>query len=287
MKAPSFKYARAESLDDALSLLSRYGEEARVIAGGQSLLPMMNMRLANPGVLVDIGRLDELRGISLDGGVLRIGALARHAEVLASPHVAQGAPLLALAMPHVAHVAIRNRGTLGGSLALADPSAEIPAVCLALGARLHLRSERGTRVVPAREFFVDLYTTALEPDELLVAAEIDAAGAAERAGFDEMARRHGDYAIVGTCVQVTASDDVVADVRIAQMGVGATPRFAANAAKALEGRRLDGAAIEAACEALMDDIDPFGDAVTSAATRRYLAGAQLERVLTRLAARHA
>jgi aerobic carbon-monoxide dehydrogenase medium subunit len=258
-----------------------------MIAGGQSLLPMMNMRIANPGVLLDINRLDELRGISLAGGVLRIGALARHCEVLASPHVAEGAPLLALAMPHVAHAAIRNRGTFGGSLALADPSAEIPAVCLALGARLHLQSPRRSRIVPASEFFVDLYTTALAPDEILIAAEIDAAGAGQRAAFDEMARRHGDYAIVGTCVQAAACDGVVSTVQIAQLGVGVTPKFAAHAAQSLEGRRLDGVSIKAACKALMDDIDPFSDAVTSAATKRYLAGAQLERVLTRLTASHA
>jgi aerobic carbon-monoxide dehydrogenase medium subunit len=286
MKAPPFKYVRAETLDDALGFLTRYGDEARVIAGGQSLLPMMNMRVASPGVLVDINGLDALRGISLAGGVLRIGALARHSEVLASPHVAKGAPLLALAMPHVAHVAIRNRGTFGGSLALADPSAEIPAVCLALGARLHVQSPRGPRVIPASEFFIDLYTTALVPDEILVAAEIDAAGAGERAAFDELARRHGDYAIVGTCVQAAAPDGVVSTIRIAQLGVGTTPKFAAHAAKALEGRRLDGTSIKTACTALMDDIDPSDDLVTSAATKRYLAGAQLERVLTRLAARH-
>jgi len=284
MKAPPFKYARAETLDDALGVLVSHGDEARVIAGGQSLMPMMNMRVANPGVLVDINRLDALRGISLSGGVLRIGALTRHCEVLASQDVARAAPLLALAMPHVAHVAIRNRGTFGGSLALADPAAEIPAVCLALGARLHLQSPRGTRIVPAGEFFIDLYMTALEPDEILVAAEIDAAEGAERAAFDEMSRRHGDYAIVGTCVQATVSEGVFADVRIAQLGVGTTPKFAARAAGAIEGRRLESATIKMACDALMDDIDPSDDLVMSAATRRYLAGVQLGRVLARLAA---
>jgi carbon-monoxide dehydrogenase medium subunit len=284
MKAPPFKYVRAETLDDALGILTSYGDDARIIAGGQSLMPMMNMRVANPGVLVDINGLDDLRGISLSDGVLRIGALARHAEVLASPQVASAAPLLALAMPYVAHVAIRNRGTFGGSLALADPAAEIPAVCLALNARLHLTSPRGTRVVPAREFFIDLYVTALEPDEILIAAEIDAADDAQRVGFDEMSRRHGDYAIVGTCVQAKASAGALSDVRIVQLGVGSTPKFAENAVRAIEGRRLEGETVKTACKALMEDIDPSDDLVTSAATKRYLAGVQLERVLTRLAA---
>jgi carbon-monoxide dehydrogenase medium subunit len=284
MKAPAFKYARAETLDHALGILTSYGDDARVIAGGQSLLPMMNMRVANPGVLVDINGLDALRGISLKGETLRIGALARHCDVLAAPEVAKAAPLLALAMPHVAHVAIRNRGTFGGSLALADPAAEIPAVCLALGARFHLQSPRGVRVVPAHEFFIDLYMTALAADEILVAAEIDAVQPGERVAFDEMARRHGDYAIVGTCIQAASSSGVVSRVRIAQFGVGSTPKSAANAAKAIEGKQLDPSTIRSACDALIDDIEPSGDLTMSAVTRRYLAGVQLERVLTRLAA---
>jgi carbon-monoxide dehydrogenase medium subunit len=284
MKAPAFKYVRAETLDDALGFLASYGDDARVIAGGQSLLPMMNMRVANPGVLVDINGLDGLRSITFMGNTLRIGALARHCEVLAAPEVTKAAPLLALAMPHVAHVAIRNRGTFGGSVALADPAAEIPAVCLALGARFHLQSPRGVRVVPACDFFIDLYMTALAPDEILVAAEIDAVQPGERVAFDEMARRHGDYAIVGTCVQAASSNGVVANVRIAQFGVGSTPEFAVHAAKAIEGKRLDVSSIRSACDALIDDIEPSDDLTMSAATRRYLAGVQLERVLTRLAA---
>lgn len=284
MKAPLFKYVRAETLDHALGILTSHGDDARVIAGGQSLLPMMNMRVANPAVLVDINGLDALRGMTLVGGTLRIGALARHNEVLASADVAKAAPLLALAMPHVAHVAIRNRGTFGGSLALADPAAEIPAVCLALNARFHLQSPRGKRIVPAREFFIDLYMTALEPDEILIAAEIDTVSGGERAAFDEMSRRHGDYAIVGTCVQAAKTGDIVSNVRITQFGVGSTPKFAASAAKAIEGRSLEASAITSACEALMDDIEPSDDMTMSAATRRYLAGVQLERVLTRFTA---
>jgi carbon-monoxide dehydrogenase medium subunit len=284
MKAPAFKYVRAETLNDALGILASYGDDARVIAGGQSLLPMMNMRVANPGVLVDINGLDSLRGITLSGGTLRIGALAKHCEVLASADVAKAAPLLTLAMPHVAHVVIRNRGTFGGSLALADPAAEIPAVCLALGARFHLQSPRGVRVVPANDFFIDLYMTALAADEILVAAEIDAVRQGERVAFDEMSRRHGDYAIVGTCVQASASGGIVSNVRITQFGVGSTPIFSANAAKTIEGSRPDASSIKSACDALMEDIEPSDDLTMSAATKRYLASVQLERVLTRLAA---
>lgn len=284
MKAPAFKYVRAETLDHALETLASYGDDARVIAGGQSLLPMMNMRVAQPAVLVDINGLAALRGIALIDGRLRIGALARHSEVLASADVAAAAPLLALAMPHVAHVAIRNRGTFGGSLALADPAAEIPAVCLALGATVYLQSPRGIRVVPANKFFIDLYMTALASDEILIAAEIDAVRSGECMVFDEMSRRHGDYAIVGTCVQAASSGGVVSNVRVTQFGVGSTPKFATHAAKALEGTGLEPAAIRSACEALMGDIDPSDDMTMSAATRRYLAGVQLERALTRLAA---
>ncbi len=284
MKSPPFLYARATTVDDALALLTEHGDGARLLAGGQSLLPVLNLRLAAPVVLVDINGIAELRGISRQGNELRIGALARHAEVLASPEVARSAPLLSLAMPHVAHEAVRNRGTFGGSLALADPASEIPAVCVALGAEFELRSPRGTRRVPAHAFFLGTYVTALAPDEILAAAWLPASGDDEHAAFDEMTRRHGDYAIVGTAAQLRRGTDGVAHaVRIAMFGVGPTPLRAAQAARALEGRRLDDGAIADACHALREELDPVGDLHTSAETKRHLAGVQLRRTLQRLA----
>ncbi len=168
MKAPRFSYVRAESLEQVLRLLAEHGDDARILAGGQSLVPVLNMRLSQPKLVIDINRLDALRGISLQGGLVRIGALARHAEVMSSDIVARHLPLIAEAMPHVAHVAVRNRGTFGGSIALADPAAEMPACILALGATLVVESTRGRRTIAADDFFQGLYETAREPDELLV-----------------------------------------------------------------------------------------------------------------------
>lgn len=285
MKAPPFKYVRPTSLDEALELLSLHGDEARVLAGGQSLLPVLHLRLAAPAILIDINGIDALRGIALADGRLRIGALARHADVARSPEVARAAPMLSLAMPYVAHAAVRNRGSFGGSLALADPAAEIPAVCVALDARFELRSVRGSRVVPAREFFLGVYTTELAPDEILVAADIPAAGTDELVAFDELARRHGDYAVVGTCAQMRRDGEGRSrDVRIALFGVASTPMLAMRTAGSLEGGRLDAPAIDAARAVLREEIDPMGDVHTLAQTKRYLACVQLGRVLQRLAA---
>jgi len=284
MKAPSFKYIRADSLDHALDLLADFGEDARVLAGGQSLLPVLNMRLAKPAVLIDINGIASLGGIESSADGLRIGALTRHCEVLASADVARVAPLLSEAMPHVAHPAIRNRGTFGGSLALADPAAEIPAICLALDAVFELRSKRGTRRVPAAEFFLDLYTTMLEPDEILVAAIIPVSDGPQRCAFEELARRRGDYAIVGTGARIRTAPDGSTTVRIAMFGVGSAPILARATARALENRPLDRAALDDAREMLNQDISPMDDIHMSAAAKRYLAGVQLDDVLRRLAA---
>ena len=197
MKSPAFDYIRAESPQHVYELLERHGDEARLLAGGQTLLATLNMRLSQPVLVVDIGALDALRGISVDNGTLRIGALTRHAEIEDSALVARHAPLLAQAAPHIAHRAIRNLGTIGGALSYADPAAEWPACVLALGGTLVLASRQGERRVAAQDFFHGLYTTAMKPGELLLACELPCVRAGELQVFGELARRRGDYAIAG------------------------------------------------------------------------------------------
>ena len=222
---------------------------ARVLAGGQSLLASLNMRLSSPELLVDITGLKELSGIRAHNGALRIGALTRHRDIERSAEVARHVPLLAQAVPHVAHVAIRNSGTLGGSLALADPAAEYPACAPALDATLVIGGAGGERRVAARDFFRALYSTALGPGELLLAAEFPLLGAGYRSEFVELARRHGDYAIVGVAAHARVERGSVSDLRLAYLGVGATPVRARRAEAAIEGKAY-GAQALAAVQAL-------------------------------------
>ena len=275
MKAPRFSYVRPESLGSALELLAEHGDEARILAGGQSLMPTLNMRLSEPRLVVDINRIDALKGISFEDGTVRIGALARHAELLASPIVGRHLPLIAAAMPHVAHVAVRNRGTFGGSIALADPAAELPACAVALDAVFVLASLRGRRTVPARSFFHGLYETALAEDELLVEARIPAIAAGYRSSFLEFARRHGDFALAGVCCHAHVDGAVLSDVRLAGFGSEDRPLFARAASAAAEGRAWSGDVKQAVKAALGGDLDPIASFHASAATRLHLA-----RVLT-------
>ena len=284
MKASSFGYARPESLAEALELLARHGERAKLLAGGQSLIPSLNLRLSSPALLIDLGNLSELEGIALQGKDLRIGALTRHRAIERSPVVAAHAPLLAQAAPHIAHVAIRNRGTFGGSLAMSDPAAEWPACCLALGASIVVASARGERRVQAERFFKSLYATDLAPDEILVAAEIPAAAADSRSVFLELARRRGDYAIVGVAAQARRSKGRLQDVRLAFLGVAAVPLLARRAMAALEGGPCDAAAIAASERALGDELEPMADLYHSAATKLHLARVLAGRALAALAA---
>ena len=275
MKAPSFAYARPDSLAEALELLARHGEAARVLAGGQSLLASLNMRLSSPELLVDITGLKELSGIRAHNGALRIGALTRHRDIERSAEVARHVPLLAQAVPHVAHVAIRNAGTLGGSLALADPAAEYPACALALDATLVIGGAGGERRVAERDFFRALYSTALGPGELLLAAEFPLLGAGYRSEFVELARRHGDYAIVGVAAHARVERGSVSDLRLAYLGVGSTPVRARRAEAAIEGKAYGAQALAAVQAALAEDLDPAPDLYHSRATKLHLA-----RVLT-------
>ena len=217
MKSAAFDYIEARSTEHALALLAEHGEDARAIAGGQSLLPAMNLRMSAPAMLVGIAHLSDLRGITALSGGLRIGAMTRHAEILASPLVGQQCPMILEAMRHVAHPAIRNRGTIGGNLAHADPASELPACMVALGATLVLRGQDGERRVSAGDFFTGLYETALAPGELLVAVEIPALNAGERTGFLELARRHGDYALAGLAAHVTFAGGAI---KAAKMSAG-------------------------------------------------------------------
>src|SRR3954470_2690107 len=197
LKAPSFAYAKPRTLAEALELLARHGEGARILAGGQSLIPSLNMRLSSPEILIDITGLKDFSHIKVSDGRVNVGALVTHAQIEKSPEIQKRVPLLAQAIPHIAHAAIRNRGTLGGSLAFADPAAELPACAVALDARFVLASRKGERKVAAREFYTGLYETTLKPGEVLVAAEFPVQEPTERSHFSELARRHGDYAMVG------------------------------------------------------------------------------------------
>ena len=282
MKAPSFAYARPDSVAEALALLASHGDAARVLAGGQSLLPSLNMRLSSPGLLVDITGLTELAGIRKRDGVLRVGALTRHSEIERSEEIARHVPLLAQAVPHVAHVAIRNAGTLGGSVALADPAAEYPACVLALDATLVIAGAGGERRVAARDFFRTLYTTALAPGELLLAVEFPLVQRGYRSAFVELARRHGDYAIVGLAAHGRVEGGRISDLRLAYLGVGATPVRAPRAAAAMEGRSVEPQSVAAAQTALGEDLDPSPDLYHSAAAKLHLARVLTGRALAAL-----
>ena len=284
MKAAAFDYVKPRSLDQVISLLQEHGDDARLLAGGQSLLASLNMRLSEPRLLVDITGLDALRGISVQGGTLRIGALATHTEIEGSPLIAQVAPLLAAAAPHIAHRAIRNAGTWGGSIAHADPAAEWPACLLALGGTVVARGPKGERRIAADDFFQGLYATALEADEVLVAAEIPLATAENWFAFDELARRRGDYAIVGLAITGRRRGGVLADTRIVLMGVDSTPRRARRTEALLNGKTFDAAIAATAAASLRAEIEPLPDLTNSPGTKRHLAGVLLQRLLTRACA---
>lgn len=281
MKPAPFRYVRPRSVEEALAALVSEGPGAKPLAGGQSLIPAMNFRLAQPSVLVDLGPLEELRGIRPSGagteGGLRIGAMTRQAEVELSPLVRAHAPLVADVMPWVAHRQIRNRGTFGGSLAHADPAAELPAAMLALGARFRIRGPDGERSVAAGEFYTGLFGTAMAPDELLTEVEIPPLAPRTGCGFEEVARRHGDFALVGVCALLTLdSAGGCSAAAITILSVGDGPVRAKAAEHALLGRPLVAEAVREAAEAAATlDIDPPADIHASAPYRR-----QLARVLT-------
>lgn len=273
---------RPTTVEDALGAYAGSGDDASYIAGGQSLVPALAMRLQAPSLLVDISHIETMKGIALEGDRLRIGALTRHFEALSHPLIRKHAPLLSEAAPYVAHPAIRNKGTLGGSVALADPASEFPAMMLALGAEMEIAGPGGTRRVAADDFFLDLYQTALEPGELLVSLHIPVVKSNQRWAFDELARRRGDYAIVGAGVILSFDGTNVSDARIVFISVGATPIRAKNVETALAGQVLDTGAIQRAQAALENDLDPPDDKHMTATMRMHLARVLLGRLLHRV-----
>ncbi|WP_375411448.1 FAD binding domain-containing protein [uncultured Bradyrhizobium sp.] len=281
MKASAFNYARATSVSDALELLRTHGDRAKVLSGGQSLMPAMNLRLVAPELIVDIGGLAELRGVAVTDECVRIGALTRHADLARSAEIAVRAPLLSEAVSHVAHPAIRNRGTLGGSLAQADPASELPACMVALDATIVIRGQAGQRRVAAVDFFTGIYETALSPDELLVAVELPVANKNCSHFFCEFARRLGDYAIVGLAAQAIVEAGGFADLRLAYFAVGNRPVLATAAAK-LVGTAPTPAVLADACITLSGELDPHNDQQASSSMRRHLAKVLLVRCVRTL-----
>jgi carbon-monoxide dehydrogenase medium subunit len=275
VKPAAFAYAKARSLDDAIRLLGEHKGEAKLLAGGQSLIATLNMRLSHPSLLVDINGLPGLDGVSVKNGMVEIGAMTRHVTLERSSDIAKHAPLIARTMPHIAHPAIRNRGTIGGSLAYADPAAELPACLVALDGEIDIAGPKGKRSVKAGNFFKDLFETALGTHDVLTAVRFRAADAQTRVGFAELARRHGDYAMVGLAAAAKASGKSLSDVRLVYFGVGATPVRARKAETALAGGSIDDAV-----EAL--DLDPTSDIQATADVKKHLAGVLLRRVAKQL-----
>jgi carbon-monoxide dehydrogenase medium subunit len=280
LKPAPFAYAKARSLKDAVAQLAAHRGEAKLLAGGQSLIATLNMRLSNPSLLVDINDVAGLDSISVKNGTVEIGALTRHVTLERSADIAKHAPLIALAMPHIAHPAIRNRGTIGGSLAYADPAAELPACVVALDGEIEITGPTGKRSVKADDFFKGLFETALGPHDVLSAVRFPAATADTRVGFAELARRLGDYALVGLAAVAKASGKGLSDVRLVYFGVGATPVRARKAEAAL----VEGS-VDDAVKAL--DLDSSDDLHATGAVKKHLAGVLLRRVAQQLAEPHA
>ena len=283
MKPAAFDYFAPKSVQEALALLAEYGYDAKPLAGGQSLVPTMNFRLAQPAVLVDLNGIDELFFIRESGEGLRIGAMTRQRTVERSPLVQTRAPLVHETMPYIAHPQIRNRGTFGGSLAHADPASELPVLAVTLDARMRAQSSRGERWLDAKNFYLDLFVTDLQPDELLVEIAIPDLPARTGWAFAEAARRHGAYAMGGASATVTlAADGSVAATRLVYLSVGDFPTEAFQAQAVLIGEQPTPTAIRASAEsAAAQDINPGSDIHASAAYRRHLARVLAERVLGR------
>jgi carbon-monoxide dehydrogenase medium subunit len=290
MKPPPFKYFAPDTVEEALAHLAEYGYEAKALAGGQSLIPTMNFRLAQPGVLVDLNNIPELAYIrpGSEGGVA-VGAMTRQRQVERSDLIADRVPLVHETMPYIAHPQIRNRGTFGGSIAHADPASELPALALALDALFKVRNQSSERWVRASEFFIDLFATALEPDDLLVEVSLPEMAPQTGYAFEEVSRRHGDYALVGLAATITVNlSGQCQRARLVFFSVGTGPVEAFQAQAALDGEDLSPAAIQAAAEiAASTDLDPPSDIHASTAYRRHLARVLAQRVLTRAAARAA
>jgi carbon-monoxide dehydrogenase medium subunit len=279
MKLPPVEYEAPETVSEALELLAEHLDEASVLAGGQSLIPLLALRLARPAVLIDINGIDELSGVSEADGRVAIGAMTREYVAEESGTVADTVPLLAAALPLIGHEAIRSRGTIGGSLAHADPAAELPAVALALDAEFVVRSKSGERVIPAAEWFEGYLTTSRRPDELLVEVRFPVPGPGTGISFQEVARRHGDFAIVGLAASLTLSDGAISDARLAFAGISDVPVRAAEAENLLVGERPSAELFDEAARRATGDIDPPADLHGTSAYRKKVAAAMARRGL--------
>jgi aerobic carbon-monoxide dehydrogenase medium subunit len=282
MKAPAFAYARPRRITEVLQLLEKHGDEARLLAGGQTLLATLNMRLSEPALLIDMQSVQELKGLSASGDCLRIGAMVTHSEIESSTLVARHAPLLTRAAPHIAHRAIRNLGTFGGSIAYGDPAAEWPACLLALDGAVVVRKLQGERRIAASDFFTGLYATALAPDEIIVACEVPLATSTHRFAFDELVRRHGDYAVVGLAATGQWNGGALDQLRLAWIGVGSMPFRSTTTEQLLQGQPVTDQLLDRAVQALRAELQPEADLTHSVAAKRHLAGVLLKRCMTTL-----
>jgi CO/xanthine dehydrogenase FAD-binding subunit len=279
MKPAAFDYIAADSIAMAIAALAQAGDDGKIIAGGQSLVPMLNFRMLRPSILVDINRIAGLDAIEETSGAIRIGALTRHYQLETSPLVARHLPVLSCAMTHVAHLAIRNRGTIGGSLAHADPAAELPMMALLLNAELRIASASGERTVAARNFFLGALTVDLAPGEILTGIELPKLPPRTGWGFEEVARRHGDFALAAVATTLTVSGGAIEHARIALTGVGATPLRVTAAEGLLVGHALEPELVSRAIEVVRATIEPETDLHASSDYRRHLAGVLTGRTL--------
>jgi carbon-monoxide dehydrogenase medium subunit len=280
MKSPPFEYVKVHQVEEALALLQTHRDDARILAGGQTLLATLNMRLSEPTLLIDIAGIDALRGIERVGDWLRIGAMTTHSEIESSALVAEHAPLLTAAVPHIAHRAIRNSGTWGGSIAYGDPAAEWPCCLVAMEGIITVQGPAGQRRIAATDFFLDLYTTDLQPDEIVVSAEVPVASTGEWFAFDELARRHGDYAVAGVAVAAHFDGLLAQWVRLGFLGMGLIPLRAPRTEALLSGKVLDETTIEIALLSLKGELDPLPDLTHSSQTKKHLATVLTRRLLT-------
>ena len=286
MKAAAFNYEKVNTIQEALNLLQQYGDNAKLIAGGQSLLPSLNMRLSNPEILVDLQGVSELRGITESNGVIRIGATTTHTEIQNSELIRTKLPLLSKAVPHIAHRAIRNLGTWGGSCVYGDPAAEWPACAVALDAQMHLAGPKGTRKVAAKDFFLDLYTTALEENEILIASEFNI-HSTEKNYFEELSRRHGDYDVTGLASQIELKQNKISQSRFVFFSVASTPALSQGMYDLLLNKELvelsNPHLIEQAQKIVRSEIKTLPDLTNSAEMKTHLVGVLIARAMQNLA----
>jgi carbon-monoxide dehydrogenase medium subunit len=287
VKAAAFNYQRVHSIQEALALLANHGDNAKLIAGGQSLLPSLNMRLSNPEVLIDLQGVAELKGITFEDGVVRIGAMTTHTEIQNSKIIQEQLPLLTEVVPHIAHRAIRNLGTWGGSCVLGDPAAEWPACAVALDAVMVIAGPNGQRKVAAKDFFLDLYTTALETNEILVASEFSTTSAKRVHYFEELSRRHGDYAVTGLVCSLHLEQNKITQSRVVYFSVASIPLMAHGLQSILQNQSISDLSnptlIAQAQQSVQSEIQTLSDLTNSAEMKKHLLGVLLERAMKNLA----